>query len=139
MVELEMEKIRLGGLFSKSLKVVYQIKYERPAPEGETKSITMIAEDGRTLGKLEYTTTQTSAKINVFTINDWSTPKFGHALMKRFVNHMKKERKYFIEADLYATDDKTHDKLQIYKDHGFSIESGGSITGYNMYHLKRTM
>ena len=50
-----MAKIKLGGFFGPSEKIIFEYKFERPTTEGEVKSINMFKEaDGDQLGKVEY-------------------------------------------------------------------------------------
>jgi hypothetical protein len=137
MAEYEIEKIRMGGLFSPKTKVGYEIKFERPALGGEVKSISMYnLKDGTPLGKLEYTRSGTRAKLNSFAVNDWSTIKYAESLLRRFIRHMRKQNVAVIDAEVYGVDDKTHYKLSIFKRYGFKVEAGGDLTGYQQYHLR---
>jgi hypothetical protein len=120
LAEYEIEKIRTGGLFS-GVKVGYMFKYERAAEGGEVHSISMFHyDDGRLLARLEYTKFPEAAKVNSFVVNDWSTPKFGESLLRKFIRLM-------------------NNQLQLYRNFGFNIESAGNITGYTQYTLRRIL
>ena len=138
MSEVEMGRIKLGGLFGPSERVIFEFKFERPTEEGEVKSINMFKDsDGEQLGKLEYQTNGKKSRLNVFNILNWTTPRYGEALMDKFLRIMHKEKIQFIEHEMYDTDDKTHHKLTLFKDKGFEVESRGNITGYNQYYLRK--
>ena len=136
MSEVEMGRIKLGGFFGPSEKVIYELKYEHPTSEGEVKSISMYKDvDGAQLGKIEYLSNDSKVKLNVFTVMDWSSPKYGEALMLKFLKLIRKESARFIEHQMYDTDDKTHNKIALFRESGFSVESRGNITGYSEYYL----
>jgi hypothetical protein len=136
MSQLAKGKIKHGGLFGSSEWVIYEFKYERPTTEGEVKSINMYKDkEGDPLGKLEYAKNGSSVKLNVFNILDWSSTKYGIALLERFLKLMRKEKAAMIEHEMYDTDDKTHQKLSLFKDFGFNVESRGNMTGYSQYYL----
>jgi hypothetical protein len=140
MSEIEMGKIKLGGLFGPTEKVIFEYKFERPTPEGEIKSINMYMEsDGDHLGKIEYLVNGGTVKLHVFNILNWSSSKYAETLMTKFLKLMGKERARLIEHEMYDTDDKTHKKLTLFKDFGFNVESRGNITGYNQYFLTRNV
>jgi hypothetical protein len=140
MSEIEMGKIKLGGLFGPSEKVIFEYKFERPTPEGEIKSINMYMEsDGDQLGKVEYLVNGGTVRLQVFNILNWSSSKYAETLMTKFLRLMGKERAKLIEHEMYDTDDKTHKKLTLFKDFGFNVESRGNITGYNQYFLTRNI
>lgn len=140
MSELEMGRIKLGGFFGPTEKVIFEFKFERPTPEGEVKSVNMFKDsDGEQLGKLEYLKNGTTAKLNVFNVLNWSTNRYGEALMDKFLKLMRKEKVATIEHEMYDTDDKTHKKLTLFKDNGFFVESRGNITGYNQFYLRLEM
>ena len=51
MVELVFEKIKLGGLFSKKVEVIYEMKLKSLSDSGESMTITMYkSKDGDILG-----------------------------------------------------------------------------------------
>lgn len=136
MSEVEMGRIKLGGLFGPSEKVIFEYKYEHPTSEGEAKSINLYKEnDGANLGKIEYVLNDSKIKVNVFNIMDWSSPKYAEALMAKFLRLMRKEKVQIIEHQMFDTDNKTHTKLALFKDNGFLVESRGNITGYSEYYL----
>ncbi|WP_455392817.1 hypothetical protein [[Eubacterium] cellulosolvens] len=140
MSELERGKIKHGGLFGPSEWVIFEFKFERPTAEGEVKSIHMFKDsDGEVLAKLEYQRNGSTAKLNVFNVQNWSTDKYGEALLLKFLRLMHKEKVTFIEHEMYDTDDKTHKKLTLFKDNGFNVESRGNITGYNQFYLRKEM
>ncbi len=132
-----MNKIKLGGFFGPSEKIIFEYKFERPTTEGEVKSINMFKEaDGDQLGKVEYVRNGNSIKLTVFNIFNWSTEKYAMVLMDKFLKLIRKEKAQVIEHDMYDTDDKTHNKISIFKQNGFIVENRGNITGYNQYYLK---
>ena len=136
MSQLAKGKIKSGGFFGPSEWVIYEFKYERPTTEGEVKSINMYKDkEGDPLGKLEYAKNGSSVKLNVFNILDWSSNKYGIALLDKFIKMMRKEKAAKIEHEMYDTDDKTHHKLTLFKEFGFYVESRGNITGYSQYYL----
>lgn len=140
MSEIEMDKIKLGGLFGPSEKIIYEFKFERPTTEGEVKSINMYKEsDGDQLGKVEYLKNGGTIKLNVFNITNWSSSRYAEALMTKFLKLMRREKAHMIEHEMYDTDDKTHNKLTLFKDFGFFVESRGNITGYNQYFLTKNV
>ena len=140
MSEVEMGKIKLGGFFGPSERVIFEFKYERPTEEGEVKSISMFKDtDGELLAKLEYLRNGTTIKLNVFNIMNWSSMRYAEAFMSKFLRLMRKEKAHLIEHEMYDTDNKTHNKLTLFKDSGFLVESRGNITGYNQYYLKLKM
>ena len=135
MSEFKWSKVRTGGLFS-GVKVMIEFKFLRPIPDGEAQSITMYHDkQGRVLGMLEYEIRGKECKIMVFSIQEWSTPKFAEKLIKEVFVVCKKNKAKLCKIEIYDTDNKTHDKLSIFKRLGFGIESGGNVTGYNQYHL----
>ena len=84
MSDLEMGRIKLGGLFGPSEKVIFEYKFEHPTAEGEVKSINMYkSDDGDQLGKVEYLKNGTTMKLNVFNVMNWSSSKYGEALLAR--------------------------------------------------------
>jgi len=140
MSEIEMGRIKLGGLFGPSERVIYEYKFERPTPEGEVKSINMYKEsDGDVLGKVEYLRNGGNVRLNVFNILNWSSSRYAQALMEKFLKLMRKEKAFKIEHEMYDTDDKTHNKLTLFKEFGFEVESRGNITGYNQYFLSKNI
>ena len=135
MADYEFGKIKMGGMFS-SIKVGYQIKFESPLPNGEKKSINMFLEaDGKPLGRLEYSKTEKKSRLNTFVIQDWSSIKYAEGLLTKYLTSMKRQGVNLIDHELYDTDDKTHQKLQLFKRFRFSVENRGNITGYNQYYL----
>jgi hypothetical protein len=140
MSEIEMGRIKLGGLFGPSERVIYEFKFERPTAEGEVKSINMYKEsDGDVLGKVEYLKNGGTIRLNVFNILNWSSSRYAQALMEKFLKLMRKEKAFKIEHEMYDTDDKTHNKLTLFKEFGFEVESRGNITGYNQYFLSKNI
>jgi hypothetical protein len=140
MSELEMGRIKLGGFFGPSEKVIFEFKFERPTEEGEVKSINMFKDsDGEQLGKLEYQKNGTTAKLNVFSVLNWTSIKYSEVLLEKFLRLMRKEKVAIIEHEMYDTDDKTHKKLTLFKDNGFLVESRGNITGYSQFYLRLEM
>jgi hypothetical protein len=140
MSELEMGRIKLGGFFGPSESVIFEFKFERPTENGEVKSINMFKkDDGDQLGKLEYQRNGTSSKLTVFNVINWTSEKYAEALMDRFLRIMKKEKVNFVEHEMYDTDDKTHQKLTLFKNIGFVVESRGNITGYSQYYMTLKM
>ena len=128
-------KVKTGGFFS-GVKVGIEIKFVRPMTNGEAQSMTMFRDDdGKTVGKLEYEISGADSKITVFSIQDWSSPRFAEKLTKEFLGLLKKKKVKVIKIEIYDTDNKTHDKLTLFRSLGFSIESGGNVTGYTQYHL----
>lgn len=137
MSEIEIGKIKHGGLFGPSEKIIFEFKYERPTAEGEIKSISLYKEaDGEHLGKVEYINNGSTVKLNVFNIMNWSSEKYASALMDKFLKEMRKKKAQSIIHEMYDTDDKTHHKLTLFRDTGFEVENRGNITGYNQYYLK---
>jgi hypothetical protein len=137
MAEMEMGRIKHGGFFGPSEKVIYEYKFERPTSEGEVKSINMYKEStGDHLGKVEYLKNGGSIKLNVFNIMNWTTSLYAETLLQKFLKLMRRDKIKYIEHEMYDTDDKTHKKLTLFKDYGFNVESRGNITGYNQYYLK---
>ena len=59
--------------------------------------------------------------------------------MEKFLKLIRKEKGSIIEHEMYDTDDKTHNKLALFKDYGFNVESRGNITGYNQYFLRLSL
>jgi hypothetical protein len=140
MSEVEMGKIKLGGFFGPIEKVIYEHKFEHPTPDGEIKSINMFkSDDGEQLGKFEYLISESTLKINVFNIMNWSSSRYAEALMEKLLRLAKKAKVREITHEMYDTDNKTHNKLMLFKDKGFVVESRGNITGYNQYYLKLNM
>ena len=136
MAEYEIGKIKMGGLFS-SERVGFMIKSESPLPNGEKKTISMFHEkDGRPLGRLEYSKTDKTSRLNTFVVQDWSSIRYAEGLLTKFLNAMKKQGVTEVDHELYDTDDKTHQKLHLFKRFGFDVENRGNITGYNQYYLK---
>ncbi|MCK5559173.1 MAG: hypothetical protein KAJ51_01210 [Thermoplasmata archaeon] len=136
MAEYEIGKIKMGGMFSTE-RVGFMIKFESPLPNGEKKTISMFHEkDGRPLGRLEYSKSNTTSKLNTFVIQDWSSIKYAEGLLTKFLTSMKKQGVKMIDHELYDTDDKTHQKLRLFKRFGFEVENRGNITGYNQYYMK---
>ena len=139
MSEFKWSKVRTGGLFS-GVKVMFEYKFLRPVPNGEAQSITMYHDkQGRVLGMLEYEIRSSECKIMVFSIQDWSSPKFAEKLIKEVITISKKHKCSVCKIEIYDTDNKTHDKLTVFKGLGFGIESGGNVTGYNQYHLVKKL
>jgi len=140
MSEVEMGRIKLGGVFGPTERVIFEYKFERPTENGEVRSINMFKDnDGAQLGKLEYQRKGTSAVLNVFNVMDWSSPKYGEALMEKFLKIMRKEKVRVIDHEMYDTDNKTHNKLMLFKNNGFLVESRGNITGYHQFYLRLEM
>ncbi len=140
MSEIEMGKIKLGGLFGPSERVIYEFKFERPTTEGEVKSISMYKEsDGDVLGKVEYLKNGGNVQLNVFNVLNWSSSMYAQALLEKFLKLMRKEKAFKIQHEMYDTDDKTHNKLTLFKEFGFEVESRGNITGYNQYFLSKNL
>ena len=135
MADLEPGRIKHGGLFGHSEKVIYEHKFERPTAEGEVKSKNLYKDDGEQLGKVEYLSNGGTLKIYVFNILNWTTPLYAEALLSKIIKVMRKEKAKLIEHEMYDTDDKTHHKLTLFRDYGFNVESRGNITGYNQYFL----
>ena len=74
MAEVELGKIKLGGLFGASERVIFEYKYERPTENGEVKSINMYNDEtGDQLAKLEYAINGTKSTLNVFNVMNWSS------------------------------------------------------------------
>jgi len=134
-----MEKVKLGGLFSSSVKVMYEIKYMSPVAGGDARSIHMFNDDGKVIGKLEYERTGSNAKIYKISIDDWSSNKYPERLLLKFIKDMKKLSVHNIETEIFDTDNKTHELLLIFKRQGFQVSNVGNVTGYNQYLLKRSM
>ena len=140
MSEVEMGRIKHGGFFGPSERVIYEYKFEHPTSEGEIKSISMYKDvDGEQVGKLEYLKNGAKVKLNVFNIMDWSSTKYAEALLAKFLKVMRKEKAQVIEHQMFDTDDKTHSKLVLFRENGFSVESRGNITGYSEYFLSMTI
>ncbi len=137
MSEIEMGRIKHGGFFGPSEKVIYEFKFERPTSEGEVKSINMYKEsDGDHLGKIEYIKNGNTIKLSVFNIMNWNSTKYAETLLEKLLKVLRKEKGTAIEHEMYDTDDKTHMKLTMFKNFGFEVESRGNITGYNQYFLR---
>ena len=140
MSEVEMGRIKLGGFFGPSEKVIYEHKFEHPSSEGEIKSISMFKEsDGEQLGKLEYLINGTSVRLNVFNILNWSTPKYAEAFLAKFLKQVRKEKARLIEHQMFDTDGKTHKKISLFRENGFIVESRGNITGYSEFYLQMNL
>jgi hypothetical protein len=139
MAEFEIERIKTGGFFSPKIKLMYQIKFESTDPGIETKSINLFDAEGNALGRLEYTINNGVAQIGTFTINEWITDLYAERLLAKFIYHMRKRKVAQITVELYHTDNTAHKKLLLFKSKGFSVESGGNITGYQQYFLKKQM
>jgi hypothetical protein len=140
MSEVEMGRIKLGGLFGPTERIIFEYKFERPTPEGDVKSINMYKDkDGEHLGKLEYAINGGSVKLNVFNIFNWTSTRYGEALLTKFIKIVQKERAKRIDHEMYDVDDKTHHKLTLFKDFGFNVESRGNITGYSQFYLYMQM
>jgi hypothetical protein len=137
--EFEIERIKTGGFFSPAIKLMYQIKHEGTDPTVETKSINMFDKEGNALGRLEYSIRNGVASIAAFTINEWTTNLYAERLLSKFLFHMKKKKVSQITVELYHTDSTSHQKLLLLKSKGFVVESGGNITGYQQYFLKKHM
>jgi len=99
----------------------------------------MFDSDGNPLGRLEYTLKNGAAQIATFTIHEWKTNLYAERLLERFLGHMKKRKIRQIHVEFYHTDNTSHQKLLLFKSKGFVVESGGNITGYQQYYLKKTM
>ena len=139
MSEVEMGRIKLGGFFGPSEKVIFEYKYEHPSAEGEVKSISMFKDEGDQLGKLEYLINGSTAKLNVFNIMDWSSARYAETLLAKFLKIIRKEKAQIVEHLMYDTDDKTHNKLALFRENGFLVESRGNITGYSEYFLRMNL
>lgn len=139
MAEFEIERIKTGGFFSPSIKLMYQIKFESTDPNIETKSINLFDAEGNPLGRLEYTLNNGTAQIGTFTINEWTSDLYAERLLSKFLVYMKKQRVRQINVELYHTDNTAHKKLLLFKSKGFNVESGGNITGYHQYFLRKRM
>lgn len=128
-------KVKTGGFFS-GVKVGIEMKFVRPITNGEAQSMTMFRDDdGKVVGKLEYEISGVDSRITVFSIQDWSSSRFAEKLVKEFLDIVKKKKVKVVKIELYDTDNKTHDKLTLFRTLGFAIESGGNVTGYTQYHL----
>jgi len=139
MAEIEIERIKTGGLFSPSIKLMYQIKFESTDPYNESKTIEMFDKEGNELGRMEYSMNDGTAQIGTFTIHNWDTKLYAERLLNKFLFHMKKRKVRQVTVELYHTDSTAHQKLLLFKSKGFSVESGGNITGYHQYFLKRQL
>ena len=139
MAEFEIERIKTGGFFSPKIKLMYQIKYEGNDPNSEAKSINLFDSDGNALGRLEYSLNNGTAQIATFTINEWSSDLYAERLLSKFLFHMKKKKVNQVNVELYHTDNTAHKKLLLFKSKGFVVESGGNITGYHQYFLRKHM
>lgn len=137
MVEYEVGKIKTGGLFSKSLKVLFEIKYEYDSMEGEVKSITMRHENGKDIGKVEYAVRDRKSRIVTFVVYDWSSEAYTVALLKKYIEHAKKEGAKLIEGEIYDKDATTYNQLSALKKLGFKVQSGGKLTGYQQYYITK--
>ncbi|UCH89545.1 MAG: hypothetical protein JSV49_02545, partial [Thermoplasmata archaeon] len=117
---------------------MYEIKYESTDPNVESKSINMYDEEGKALGRLQYTINGGTAQIGTFSINEWQN-LYAERLLSRFLVHMKRRKVNQVSVELYHTDNTSHKKLLLFKSKGFIVESGGNITGYHQYFLKKQM
>jgi hypothetical protein len=108
-------------------------------PGVETKTIDMYDAEGNTLGRLEYSINGGTAKIGTFSIHEWSSDLYAERLLARFLLHMKKRKVSQVHVEFYHTDNTSHKKLLLFKSKGFVVESGGNITGYHQYYLKKQM
>jgi hypothetical protein len=135
MAEWIWAKVRPKGLFS-GVKVCIEVKFLSPLPDGETQGMILYRDkDSALLGKLEYEQRGTDSRITVFTMQEWSSQKYAECLMKECLTQLKKKKVKVIRVELYDTDNTTPQKLTLYRNMGFAIESGGNVTGYNQYHL----
>ncbi len=137
MVQYEVGKIKLGGLFSKSIKILFEIKFERSSMEGEVSIITMKSEEGKEIGKLEYAVKDNRSLINTFIVRDWSNINYAKALLKKYLEIAKKNKVKHVEGEIYDKDATTYDKLQLLKKLGFKVTSGGKLTGYQQYYITK--
>lgn len=136
MAEMKWIKVRTGGLFS-GVKVVLEYKFSKPVPNGEAQVITMMRDDtGQIIAKVEYEYSGQEGKITVFSVQDWENTKFSERLLKECISLLKKKKVKTCRAEIFQTDNKTHEKLVIFKKVGFAIETGhGSQAGYSSYNL----
>ena len=139
MVEQELVRIKSGGVFSKRLEVLVETKFIRESSSGETKLIMMYDDKYNPVVKIQYTLSGLESKIDIFTVSDWSTNIYAEEMLKRFIRLMKKEGAKRISGLVYATDNKIGELLNVLRDNGFQINSGGSYTGYAQYNISRKL
>lgn len=139
MAMYDVGKVKLGGFFSKSVKVLYEQKFDGASMDGDLNTIVMMLEDGGELGKISYAMKGTNCKITVFAIHDWSTPTYAKNLLKKFLTVVKKAGVKHIEGEIYAKDNTTFDQIHLLKSIGFKVEAGSSVTGYQAYYIRKNL
>lgn len=139
MAEHTFEKIKTGGLFSPKIKVIYETKVVRMLTGGEVNSTVLYTEDLKRLGYCEFAYQGREGKVNTLTIDDWSIEAYAEGLLRQIVSVMKKKGVKTITAELYASDNTYKKKITAFKKTKFKGTSGGAVTGYNRYLLKRNL
>jgi len=135
MVDRIIRKIKLGGFFSPSKSLMYEVTHMHAVTGGDARSITMYAEDGKRIGKLEYERTGRDCRIYKITVDDWSTSAYAADFLTFFMKEMKKSRVNKVITEVFDTDTNTHGLLSVFRKAGFKVNNIGNVTGYNQYEV----
>jgi hypothetical protein len=136
MAELENATIKKGGLFSPKMKVIYELKHERPMGDGTVKSITMYKQNnGDIMGELQYTLTGGGAvHLDSIILHDTECDfAYEEALMYRFLKQVKKDSAREVSGEILDTGERSHRQIDVLEKAGFDIRRIGNITGVNQF------
>ena len=99
MVQYEVGKIKEGGMFSASHKVLFEMKYEQSTMDGDVSSISMKSDQGAELGKIQYAVKDKISKIQTFIIRDWSIENYAIAILKKLFEVLKRDSVKKVEGE----------------------------------------
>jgi hypothetical protein len=134
-VDRQIRKIKLGGFFSPSKTLMYEVTHMHPVSGGDARSITMYSEDGKRIGKMEYERGGRECRIFKITVDDWSTSAYAADFLAYFMKEMKKARVGKVTTEVFDTDVNTHKLLTVFRKAGYSVSNIGNVTGYNQYEV----
>ena len=135
MVDRIIRKIKLGGFFSPSKTLMYEVTHMHPVSGGDARSITMYSDAGKRIGKMEYERSGRECKIFKITVDDWSTKAYAADFLAFFMKEMKKVRVGTVVTEVFDTDTNTHGILQVFRKAGYDVKNIGNVTGYNQYEV----
>ncbi len=137
---LEMEPFgdRIKATLTGKGAVYFQIVQENLGGLEPLETIKMLDGSGQQLAKLTYVTHQDkTAEIQAFSVEGWDPAKaYAQRLLKWYIGQMRAKSITVVRCEIYKTDDKTHEKLESFKDFGFRATDMGGLGGTVQYALE---
>jgi|GEM_PF-2172803 len=129
---------RVKAMLSGKGVVFFQIVQENLSSSEPIETIKMLDENGSQLAKLTSVMhIDKTAEIQAFSVEGWD-PARGYAqrLLKWYFAYLRKKGMNSVRCEIYKTDDKTHEKLECFKEFGFRATDMGGLGGTVQYALE---